>query len=244
MVGVLSTLAGCGGRPSVEKQVQVAEKLPEERLDVVLNHVEVEAKNLEATDVQANAVAEKLQELNPGLELRITMENGVVTDIEFDLATISDITPVQEWAGLQRFRVVGGELPAFKVVDGRAIPVYAKGKLADLSPLKAAKLISLSCMGTQVSDLSPLMDMKLETLNCRGTQVSDLSPLKDMPLTELTCSDTQVSDLSPLMGMSLTSLDCSNTQVSDLSPLKGINLKWLDCSNTECPTFRLCRGRP
>ena len=169
---------------------------------------------------QVQAVAEKLQELNPGFNGKVTggegqgtprIENGAVTGFGFCTDKVTDISPVRALGRLRSLCCAG-------------TPFSDKGKFSDLSLLKGLPLTELCCESTKVSDLSPLKAMRLTGLRCYCTPVSDLSPVKGMPLTYLICGNTPVSDLSPLKGMPLTCLHCDSTRVSDLSPLEGMNL--------------------
>ncbi len=180
-----------------------------------------------SADKQVDAVARKLQELNPGFDGKVTapnknappaIENGAVTGLGFDTDNVTDISPVRALASLKDLSCRGS--------------AGGKGQLSDLSPLQGLSLRSLSFYSTQVSDVSPLKGMPLTYLDCSGTPVSDLLPLEGMKLTFLDCHITKVSDLSPLRGMPLSSLICGLTLVSDLSPLKAMPLMWLDCGNT------------
>jgi hypothetical protein len=181
---------------------------------------------------QVEAVAAKLKELNPGFDGEVTpkIEGGVVTELQFLVDNVTDISPVRALAGLKSLLCYGSE-------DG-------KGKLADLSPLKDMKLKVLGCNNTSVADLSPLKDMELTILNCAFTPVADLSPLKGMPLTWLSCYGTPVADLSPLKGMPLTSLSCGGSKVADLSPLKDMKLSWLSCWNAAVSDLSPLKGMP
>ena len=170
---------------------------------------------------QADAVAAKLKELNPGFDGKIQyqVEGGQVVSLEFLTVSVKTISPVR---ALPELRVLG----CFGNYWGK------DGQLADLTPLSGMKLTSLNCSDTQVADLSPLRGMPLTSLTCIATKVSDLSPLKDMKLTYLDCWGSPVSDLSPLKGMKLTTLFCAATQVADLSPVKDMKLTILHCENT------------
>jgi serine/threonine protein kinase len=169
---------------------------------------------------QVEAVAKKLQELNPGFDGRVgnwldmngppTIENGVVTGLGFFTDSVTDISPVRALVGLKQLNCRGSNI--------------GKGRLRDLSPLSGMRLTGLICGGTQVSDLSPIEGMPLESLNFGGTLVADLSRLKGMRLACLHCDVTKVSDLSPLKGMPLKELLCNDTQISDLSTLQGMEL--------------------
>ena len=122
------------------------------------------------------AVAAKLKERNPGFDGKVkhTIEDGVVTGLEFLTDKVTDISPVRALTGLQTLQVRRQQR------EGTACrPVAAEGHETD----------DLNCGDTKVSDLSPLKDMKLTNLDCGTTQVSDLSPLKDMKLTELDCME-------------------------------------------------------
>ena len=170
---------------------------------------------------QVEAVAKKLQELNPGFDGQIkgvegsgspTIENGIVRELGFVTDNVTDISPVRALAGLRYIVCTGSS--------------EGKGRLSDLSPLQGMRLTKLNCgFSPLLYDLSPLRGMPLTYLGCIVTQVFDLSPLQGMPLTELYCASTQISDLSPLAGVPLTLLWCYDTRVSDLSPLTGMSLK-------------------
>ncbi len=177
---------------------------------------------------QVEAVAKKLQELNPGFDGKVTgldtkgppkIEKGVVIQLHLLTDNVMDISPVRALTGLRVLYCIG----------------YAgKSKLSDLSPLQGMPLTTLNCGGTKVSDLSPLKQTQLTNLNCHATPVSDLSPLEGMSLTHLVCSSTQVSNLSPLRGMALTELNCLNTKVADLSPLQDCkSLSSLNATSTK-----------
>lgn len=167
---------------------------------------------------QVAAVIARLRELNLRYDGREQhrIAGGMVTELNFSTAAITDISPVHALAKLQRL----------SLAPWTGQP---RGALTDLLPLKGLQLYGLSCHNTQVADLSPLRDMPLTLLTCDSTAVRDLSPLKGMRLTVFGCSYTAVDDLSPLNGMPLTVLWCKNTKVADLSPLKGMPLKELRC---------------
>jgi hypothetical protein len=175
-----------------------------------------------AAEKQVEAIAKKLEELNPGSDGKVTpgLENGVVTGLSFVTDSVTDISPIQAFVGLRR-------------LDCRGSGRRDESKLSDLSPLKGLPLTMLACPLTRVSDLSSLRGMPLTKLTCDSTHVSDLSPLKGMKLTYLSCSQTQVSDLSPLKGMPLRELYCGGSKVTDLSALGGIPLSYLRCDGTQ-----------
>ena len=152
---------------------------------------------------QIEAVAKKLQELNPGFDGTITdwtpkgasIEHGVVTKFGFATDDVTDISPVRALPELKVLRCAGSAI--------------GNGNLSNLSPLAGMKLTSLDCyLNPTLADLSVLQGMPLTNLQCYGTQVSDLSPLPGMPLTLLNIIGTQVSDLSPLRGIPLEKLWC------------------------------------
>jgi len=174
-----------------------------------------------STEQQAQAVGNKLIELNPRLEGPITHheENGEVTKLEFDGTYVLDISPVRAFKALSDLRCNG---------NGRT------GMLADLSPLQGMNLTFLSCAISRVKDLSPLRGMLLNTLNVSYSMVDDISPLEGMPLNELNLISTQVSSLPPLTGSSIVTLRISNTRVSDISLLPAFNkLVLLQARNTQ-----------
>jgi len=191
-------------------------------------------------DKQVTAVAQKLRELNPRFDGRIkpTIENGVVTGLEFDSFHVCDLSPVRALRGLTRLDCRSNQhgwtaelrdlLPLngmkLKVLNFRRTPVY------ELSPLRGLPLTSLDCESTCVSDLTPLEGMRLEYLNCGGAMVSDLKPLHGMPLTILDCGSVWLSDLSPLKGMPLRELAVVRSLVTDLSPLVNSPIEKLNCS--------------
>jgi Leucine-rich repeat (LRR) protein len=169
-------------------------------------------------DQQVAVVMAKLRQLNPGFDGKEThrVERGVVTELVFSTASVTDIVPVGALRSLRRLTL-------------SPWTTSEKGSLADLSPLKGLPLTWLYCQNNPVRDLSPLKGMPLVALSCGGTQVSDLSPLAGMRLTVLSCNDTAVSSLSPLAGMPLSVLWCNNTKVTDFSPLRSTPLMELRC---------------
>jgi hypothetical protein len=174
-----------------------------------------------SADEQVKAVAQKLRDLNPGFDGKVTpkVEGGVVIGLQLRADQVADLSPVRALTGLRTFECTGSG--------------NNKGKLADLSPLKGLKLTSLNCYLTQVADLSPLQGMPLTSLVCGQTNVSDLSPLRGMPLKTLDMFVTpRVADLSPLKDMPLENLTCCFTQVADLSPLRGMKLRALNIHAT------------
>jgi serine/threonine protein kinase/Leucine-rich repeat (LRR) protein len=181
---------------------------------------------------QVEAVAKKLQELNPSFDGKVAskIENAVVTELRFLTDDVTDISPVRGLSGLKRLECFGDD--------------PNKRKLSDLWPLRGMALTSLLCFRSKVADLSSLTGMPLTSLDLQETQVSDLSPLKGMPLNFLSCSSSMVKDLSPLKGMALTSLYCRGTKVSDLSPLKRMPLMVLDCNFTQVSDLSPLKGMP
>ncbi|MBC7822042.1 MAG: SUMF1/EgtB/PvdO family nonheme iron enzyme, partial [Planctomycetaceae bacterium] len=208
-------------------------------------------------DKQVDAVAKKLQELNPDFDGKVThtIKNGEVFELSLFVEHVSDISPVRALTQLKGFSCNSssrGQLANLSPLQGLPLTAITieNTPVSDLSALKGMPLTSVSCGATRVSDLSPLQgmpltvltlygtsvtdisvvkEMKLKRINFGGSRVSDLSVLQGMPLTGVNCNGTPVSDLSPLRGMALTSMDCQNTKVTDLTPLIGMPLKDLHC---------------
>src|SRR5205814_5091556 len=108
---------------------------------------------------QIEAVAKKLQELNPRFTGKVTdsngqglptIENGAVTKFSFINDYVTDISPVRAFAGLKLLRCSGSS--------------QGKGNLTDLSPLRGMALTKLFCTGTKITDLSPLKELPLKEL--------------------------------------------------------------------------------
>lgn len=166
---------------------------------------------------QVEAVAKKLQELNPGFDGKVVeqrIENGAVVRLLLKSNHLKNLAPVKSLSRLDSFSCDG--------TDGNS-------QLEDLSPLGGLKLTFLNCIQTKVRDLAPVHDMPLKGLNIDDTQVKDLTPLKEMTLSALSCRNTKVADLSPLKGMPLSLLICDHTLVTDLSPLEKMPLRELHC---------------
>ena len=161
---------------------------------------------------QVDAVAKKLQELNPGFDGKEThkIEGGVVTELQIASIDITDISPVRALAGLKKLATGG-----FNDLS----------HLSDLSPLQGMPLTILSCTHSLVSDLSPLRGMPLKRTGMWLYASIQPHTAQGIPLTYLGVQHTLVSDLSPLKGIPLTKLDCDNTQVFDLSVVRGMALE-------------------
>jgi formylglycine-generating enzyme required for sulfatase activity len=169
---------------------------------------------------QVKEVGKELMRRNPRFDgtLTPTIEDSVVTGLQFLTDEVDNIAPVRALKGLVSLDC-NGTYPN-------------KGKLSDLSPLKGMSLKQLNCRDTQVADLTVLTGMPLTSFFCSNTRVSDLTPLRDMALVELHCVNTGVRDLSPLKGMRLRELQAQAIPASDLTPLQGMPLKHLDLYGT------------
>lgn len=166
---------------------------------------------------QAQAVAAKLAEVNPGFDGKFTqkIEGDAVTEFNFSSLDVSQLWPLRALPGLKSLRCKGS--------------YNNRGKLRDLSPLAGMQLKLLDLSETSVSDLTPLAGMPLEMLSMNATAVRDLSPLAGMRLKKLSLGTTGVRDLSPLQGMPLVDLSIHYTPVTDLSALAGMPLENLYC---------------
>ncbi|MDB5336879.1 MAG: hypothetical protein JWN70_2498 [Planctomycetaceae bacterium] len=226
-----------------------------------------------SAEKQVAAVSQKLVELNPGFDGKVTpvIASAVVTEFSFASDQVREMAPVRALTGLKSLTCAGngaiGPLADLSPVQGlkltylncsfsgisdlfpvKGMPLTAvaisKTKVSDLSPLKGMKLVSFGCWDSAVTDLSPLKGMPIAHLNCIDTKIRDLSPVKGMPLVSLSMKDTPISDLSPLVGMKITGLSINGTQVADLSPLKGLPLNVLYCENTRVTQLSALQGLP
>jgi hypothetical protein len=156
---------------------------------------------------QVKEVAAELKRLNPGFDGKfnpISVVNGVVQELGFNAAEVTDLSPLRALAGLKSLSCTNGD-PALPVGKRAALPA---GKLADLSPLEGLKLKSLALEGCQVRDLVPLREMPIEVLLLPRTQVENLRPIEKMPLRSLNIEGTRVTNLAPLTYVPLRTLWC------------------------------------
>lgn len=187
---------------------------------------------LQPPEQQVEAVAKKLQELNPDFDGKVvpTIESRSVTVISLVVDQVTDISPLRALWGMRALDLVGNG--------------SEKCRFSDLSPLQDLKLVRLSCVRSSVSDLSPLRGMPLDALNCSGTPVADLTPLRGMPLRELSLGGTQVSDLSPLTELPLKTLQLGGSRVSNLSALQHTKLQFLEVNDTAVTDLAPLTGTP
>jgi len=103
---------------------------------------------------QVEAVAKKLQELNPGFDGKVVhkIQGGVVDNLAFPTDAVTDISPVR---ALPKLRTLG--------INGSAL---GKGRLNDLTPLRGLSLRWLYLHWNPITDLTPLKGMPLEQLTC------------------------------------------------------------------------------
>ena len=202
---------------------------------------------------QVQAVAKKLQDLNPGFDGKEdhTINSGVVRRFQFVSDHVTNLSPLRTLADLDILDCSGSEAGSSKLADlsplagmHLRILVFESTEVATLLPLKEMPLRHLDCSETKVADLSPLAGRNLFRLICRATQVSDLSPLQGMKLAVLNCQSTKIRDLSPLRGMPLTDLRCAGCNVSDLTPLKGMRLQAFGCDLTPVSDLTPLHGMP
>ena len=179
---------------------------------------------------QVEEVRKELKKRNPKFDgtLTPTIENGVVTGIEFFTNQVSDISPVRAFPRLTSLNCRA---------DGSIV-----GMVSDLKPLKGMQLVRLTLSVNPVTDLTPLKGMPLTDLKIDNSQVADLSPLEGMPLKVLNCSYSKVTSVAPLKGMPLIILWCNNTEISDLSPVKGMPLEWVTILGTKITDLSPLKG--
>jgi eukaryotic-like serine/threonine-protein kinase len=169
---------------------------------------------------QVEEVRQELKKRNPEFDGTLTqsIEDDVVTGLQFNTDHVADISPVRALRHLRSLDIHGTP--------------PRKGLLSDLSPLQGMLLNRLDCSYTQVTELNPLRGMPLTILYCNYTLISDLSPLEGVALVNLGIASTRVSNLSPLMGMKLQNLMATGIPAKDLTPLRGMPLKGLDLHGT------------
>jgi Leucine-rich repeat (LRR) protein len=125
---------------------------------------------------QVEAVAKKLQELNPGFDGKVepNIVDSKVAGLSFSSVEVSDLAPLRA-------------LPELRTLDCSGTPDQ-QGKLSDLAPLIAlTRLDKLTISRTAVADLAPLRKLPLSFLHCYEILVEDLSPVKNMPLQKIGC---------------------------------------------------------
>ena len=238
-VGVgLALSAGMGSPPGGPKSADATPPLTPRRSDF---EAWVESIASLPPNRQVRAVADKLVDLNPDFDGRVTpkIEGGVVTELEFSTAAVADISPVRALPGLRLLKCgssagVRGRLRDLSPLAGTGVErLYCPfTEVADLSPLRGSKLLALYCFDTNVTDLGPLGGSRLEELHVGSTKVTDLSPLRGLPLKQFYCGLSTVGDLSPLAGGRLEAVDCTGTPVASLVPLQGQPIWLLKCEKT------------
>jgi WD40 repeat protein len=182
------------------------------------------------------AVSDRLQELNPGFDGRIspTIERGKVVGLNLNTDRIADLSPLQALTTLHTLKCEG----SWRDQKG-------EGKVADLSPLKGLPLRVLVCNANPVKDLAPLRGMPLEELHISGVPATDLEPLRGMNLHILNIGLGGFKDLSPLKGMRLEGLDCWGARdLADLKPLAGAPLAWCSVGWTSVRDLSPLAGAP
>jgi eukaryotic-like serine/threonine-protein kinase len=167
---------------------------------------------------QAQAVADKLRELNPGFDGKFGPRyvGGRVVEYHFFTDEVTDISPVRALPELE-ILVCRGSAPS-------------RGRLVDLSPVRTLRsLVYLDCSANQIQDLQPLKGLALRELVVWANPVSDISAVRTLPLTMFDIDYTYVSDLTPLRGMPLMRLQVKARYIADLSPLEGLPLMEIKC---------------
>lgn len=242
LLRTIKTLETINGRPTVEfcEAIEAYNAAAKKPLAFKTSGFDQWVKQTVELSVeeQVKVVSAKLQELNPGFDgqLMPSIENGVVTSLDFSTSNVTDISPVRAFRELKSLNLSGGPLPGMlsdlSPLTGMHLTYLAlnKNPVSDLSPLRGMKLTGLLCAEANITEISALEGMPLTYLALNKNPVSDLSSLKGMPLSMVILRFTLVTDLSPIQGMPLKLLYCSYTRVSDLSPVKNMPLKelWLD----------------
>lgn len=180
---------------------------------------------------QAQAVGQKLKELNPGFDGQVgsRFEGNRVTEFHFLTDGITDISPIQALPHLE-YLVCRGSEPS-------------KGRLTDLLPIKKLPvLVYLDCSANPIRDLYALRGTSLRELVCWATPISDLDAIGSLQLRMLNVNWTFVSDLSPIRGMSLTRLFVKAPYITSLEGVKPFALTELGCQFRPERHTELLRG--
>lgn len=193
---------------------------------------------------QLEAVSQKLVELNPGFDGKLTgypgkqppvITNRIVTSLGVATDNITDISPIKALSGVTNLKLDSSDTTTSKFrdlspIEGLQLTTIAfnNTNVADLEPLRGMPLTFVEFFHTRVSSLEPLREMPLKIVRFggRGVSVSDLSPLRDAPLTHIACTSPALSDLSPLAGKPLISLDIQGTKVSDIGLVAEMPLRY------------------
>ena len=123
---------------------------------------------------QADAVAKKLMDVNPGYDGKFekAIHNGQVVEFRChtDLITnpMTEVWPVRALRGLRVFYCRGNQ-------------IY-QGNVTNLEQLRGMRLMSISIKDSPLRDLSPLIGMPLSHVAFYRTSIADLGPLQGMPL--------------------------------------------------------------
>lgn len=164
------------------------------------------------------AVAAKLQELNPGFDGKVghRADGGRVVEFHFVTDFVTDIRPVRALRDVEILVCHGSE--------------SARGRLTDLGPVKdLPSLRYLDFSANQVQDLSPLRGLPLQELFGWANPLADLRPLRYLPLATLDLNFTFVTDLSPLEHLPLTRLLVRAPYAIDFSSLERLPLREIHC---------------
>jgi serine/threonine protein kinase len=200
---------------------------------------------------QAEAVAAKLKELNPGFDgnCKHQVLQGVVYHFDFNSENVKDIRPLAALKGLAILScnavVSASDLSDFSPLRGHRLRILecANTRLEDLKPLQGMPLERVMFAGTQVKDLSPLEGARIHSLDLSRTRVADLRPLRNMPVQWLLLSRSAVADLSPLAtNRTLSYLQLERTNVTDLTPLRDTSVEDLDCNFTRLANLEPVKG--
>jgi serine/threonine protein kinase/formylglycine-generating enzyme required for sulfatase activity len=203
-------------------------------------------KDVQAMPVrmQLEAVSQKLVELNPEFDGKLTghrgkeppnITEGVVTGLGFATDNMTDISPIRALSGITHLKMNGSDTRKSKFQDLSPLEglqlttvAFSNSGVANLEPLRGMPLTEVEFIHTKVSSLAPLREMPLKIVRFGGIgmSVSDLSPLRDAPLTHLLCTSPVLSDLSPLAGKQLLSLDIQGTKVSDIGIVADMPLRF------------------
>lgn len=196
---------------------------------------------------QVDAVSEKLKELNPVFDGKLSMpedqsrapliEDGNVVELLIFTENVADLSPLRALSELRRLSCLEkqntGRRLNLSPLNGMKIRALGTvNVILDLSTVKGLPLSELASING-IRDVTPLAGMPLQKLMLSGNwNLTSLEPLKGMQLTSFIFDNCQVSDLSPLSEMPLKVLMCHVTQVADLSPLKEMPLEELACDRT------------
>jgi N6-adenosine-specific RNA methylase IME4 len=157
------------------------------------------------------------------------------TTLDVSSSSISDLTGIQDFAGLTTLNCSSNQLTVLDIGKNTALSTLHcnSNQLSKLDISKNTELMVLNCFSNQLVSLDLNNHTKLRYLDCSSNQLALLDVSKNLALWNLYCYSNQLTTLDVSVNTGLTDFICSSNKLTSLDISNQKALSYLGCSSNK-----------